>query len=137
MVNGVITAKLEHLERSLRRLRSLRPLSLEKLQSEWLVWSAVERELQVAVEVILDVCRRLASLKGQAPPSQGRDAVLLCGQLGILAEPQIYTPLVGFRNIVVRDYDEVRPEIMVEVVNHQLDVLERFRDEVLAYCLAN
>ena len=47
LINGVVTAKLQQLEQVLRELGSLGTLTVERLQSEWLVRRAVERDLQI------------------------------------------------------------------------------------------
>lgn len=133
MINGVITQKLAHLDRILAELRSLGHLSVERLNQDWLVRRAVERDLQVAVEIVLDVCHRLLSLLRQAPSGTSRQAVETCASLGVLSSAQPYVSLVGFRNLVVHQYEDVKPEILVDIVNARLTVLEQFRDEVLAY----
>ena len=56
MINGVVTSKIEHLENTVRQLESLQPVSQERL-ADWILRSAVERNLQVAVETMLDICR--------------------------------------------------------------------------------
>lgn len=45
MVNGVITNKLANLAEVLGELRSLGPISIERLESDWIVRRAVERDL--------------------------------------------------------------------------------------------
>lgn len=133
MINGVVTGKLDHLETILAELRSLAPLSVERVEREWMVRRAVERDLQVAVETVLDVCHRLVALSQSAPASSGRQALEKCQQLGAIASAQVYKPLVGFRNLVVHRYERVDTAVLVSIVNDHLADLERFRDEVLAY----
>ena len=133
LINGVVTAKLQQLDQVLRELRSLGELTLERLQSEWLVRRAVERDLQIAVEVLIDVCQRVISLQGSPPAATARGALESCEQLGMLKSSAKYRPLVGFRNILVHDYDDLRLEVVVDIVNGRLDALADFRDEVLLY----
>ncbi len=79
--------------------------------------------MQIAVEVIIDVCHRVIALQGAVPPATSRAA--------LLAEK--YRPLVGFRNLLVQEYEQIRLEIVVQIVNQGLGVLADFRDEVLSY----
>jgi uncharacterized protein YutE (UPF0331/DUF86 family) len=132
-INGVVTAKLSQLEQVLRELSSLGELTVERLQGDWLVRRAVERDLQIAVEVLIDVCHRLLSVSGGAPAATARAALEACEQLGVLRSADKYRPLVGFRNILVHDYEQLRSEIVAEIVNNRLGVLREFRDEVLTY----
>ena len=133
MVNGIITNKLAQLDRVLSELRSLEPLRLERLTGDWLVRRAVERDLQVAVEILLDVCHRLLTVLGQAPTATSRQAVERCAELGVFPSAQVYAPLVGFRNLIGHQYEDVKPEILVDIVNHKLGILEQFREEVLDF----
>ncbi|MBN9418721.1 hypothetical protein ABS71_20030 [bacterium SCN 62-11] len=132
-INGVVTAKLQQLDQVLRELRSLGELTVERLQAEWLVRRAVERDLQIAVEALIDVCQRVLSLKGSPPAATSRAALTACEQFGMLKSADKYRPLVGFRNILVHDYDDLRLDVVADIVNHRLDVLLDFRDEVLLY----
>lgn len=132
MINGVVSGKLTNLQQRLDELGSLSPLTLEKLQ-DWLVLRAVERDLQVAVEIVIDVCQRLISLAGRPPAASAREAVEGCVALGVLSEAEPYRQMVGFRNIVVHRYEFVNPDILLALVNHHLADFERFIEEVLAY----
>ena len=132
MINGVITGKLSNLRQRLDELRTLYPLSQERLQ-EWLVLRAVERDLQVAVEIVVDVCQRLMSLAGQPPAATSRAAVEGCVSLGVLSAAAPYRQMVGFRNLVVHRYEFVAPEVLLELVNCHLDDFEQFIAEVLDY----
>lgn len=96
LTNGVVTSKLRHLEEVLAELRSLGTLTLERLQAEWVIRRAVERDLQLAIEVLIDVYHRVLALKGATPPATSRAALLACEHLGMLASAEKYRPLVGF-----------------------------------------
>ncbi|MDW7711668.1 MAG: HepT-like ribonuclease domain-containing protein [Deferrisomatales bacterium] len=63
--NGVILQKLHSLDQVLAELRSLGPVSRETLESDWRTRRAVERDLQILVEVVVDVCQRLLSTAGR------------------------------------------------------------------------
>jgi len=133
MVNGVILQKLQALDQTLLELRSLGAVSVKQLETDWRTWRAIERNLQVSVEVVIDVCQRLLSLTGQSPATTGRDAVARCVQLGILSDDESYGKMVQFRNFIVHRYERVDVAILVDMVNRRLPDFDRFRDEVLAY----
>lgn len=132
MINGVITGKLTNLRQRVHELATLVPLTSERLQ-EWLVLRAVERDLQVAVEIVIDVCQRLISLAGLPPAASSRDAVEGCVALGALSSPEPYRQMVGFRNMVVHRYEFVEAEVLLKLVNHHLPDFDRFIQEVLDY----
>ena len=97
MINGVVLGKLRKLDVVLDELKSLGSLTEERLGAEWILRRAVERDLQLGVEILLDVCHRLLALLGQSPAATSREALEACVRLGILEELEPYGRMVGFR----------------------------------------
>jgi uncharacterized protein YutE (UPF0331/DUF86 family) len=75
MINGVILQKLQSLDETLLELRSLGQISTAQLNNDWRTRRAVERDLQVLGEIVIDICQRLISLAGQTPAITGVDAI--------------------------------------------------------------
>ncbi|XCN72555.1 MAG: DUF86 domain-containing protein [Candidatus Electrothrix aestuarii] len=137
MLNGVITRKLEALEETLHELESLGKVTLDTLQSDWLVRRAVERDLQILVEVVIDVCHRLISGAGTAPASSAIEAVRKCVRLGVLSSEEPFRQMVQFRNFIVHHYERVDPEILVGIMSKHLQEFRLFQKEVLRYVSKN
>ena len=131
--NGVVLRKLALLEEVLAELRSAGTPGPEALARDWKLRRAVERDLQILVEVVIDVCQRLLSLAGQPPAASGAEAVRRCVALGALSSEEPYRRMVQFRNFVVHRCDAVRPEVLAEILREHLDGFERFRREILAH----
>jgi len=131
--NGVVLQKLQQLDEALNELRSLGTVTADQLEADWRTRRAVERDLQVLVEIVIDVCQRLIALAGQTPASTGTDAVARCIQLGALSEYEPYRLMVQFRNFIVHRYDRVDTGVLAEMVNLHLGDFARFRAEVMAY----
>jgi uncharacterized protein YutE (UPF0331/DUF86 family) len=137
MINGVVAQKLQTLDQILTELRSLGAVDAAQLHDDWRTRRAVERDLQVLVEVVIDICQRLISIAGQAPAATSAGAIERCVQLGVLSDDEVYRQMVRFRNIIVHRYEQVDVDILVDIVNNRLSGFERFRDEILAYVNAN
>ncbi len=133
MINGVILKKLETLDEVLCELDSLGQVTVKQLQTYWVTRRAIERDLQIMVEIVIDVCQRIISLSGQSPPSSGAEAVTRCVALGALSSEEPYRRMVQFRNFIVHRYEQVDVEILVTLVNKRLDDFRRFRTEILKY----
>lgn len=133
MINGVIMQKLQVLDEVLSELRSLGDVTVEQLNNDWRTRRAVERDLQIAVETMIDICQRILSLSGQTPATTSGDAVARCVQLGALSGYEAYGKMVQFRNFIVHRYERVDVAILADLLNHQLDDFDRFREEILAY----
>ncbi len=133
MINGVILRKLNVLDERLAELRSLIPLTTTQLEEDWRTQRAVERNLQLLVEVVIDVCQRLISLAGQTPVTSGGEAVTGCVQLNILSSEQPYRKMVQLRNFIVHRYEQIDVSILVTMVNRHLGDFEQFKREVQTY----
>ncbi|MFQ5401764.1 MAG: DUF86 domain-containing protein [Anaerolineae bacterium] len=133
MINGVILEKLQTLDELLAELRSLGHVSAVQLNEEWRTRRAIERDLQVLVEIVIDVCQRLLSLQGQSPATTSGDAVERCIQMGALSGTEPYRQMVQLRNFIVHRYERIDVSILAGMVNRHLGDFERFRDEILAY----
>ena len=94
---------------------------------------AVERALQILVEIVIDVCQHIIAEAGHTPPSSGREAIASCAQMNVLSSTEPYQRMVQFRNFVVHLYERVDALFLVDIVSNRLTDFERFRDEVLAY----
>jgi uncharacterized protein YutE (UPF0331/DUF86 family) len=133
MVNGIIAQKLQALDQTLHELRSLGPINTDQLNDNWQTRRAIERNLQVLVEIVIDTCQRLIAVAGQSPAVTGGDAIARCVELGILSNEEDYRNMVRFRNFIVHRYEHVDPAILVDIVNRHLGDFEKFRDEVIHY----
>lgn len=133
MLNGIILQKLQSLDETISELRSLGPVSAGELLQDWRTRRAVERDLQVLVEVVIDICQRVIALSGQTPATTGGDAVERCIAMGVIANREPYRQMVRFRNFIVHRYERVDAEILAEMVNRRLEDFAQFRQEVLAY----
>ncbi|HIB66747.1 MAG TPA: DUF86 domain-containing protein [Phycisphaerales bacterium] len=131
-VNGGISGKLKNLDTVLSRLRSLGAVNEQQLE-DWVLHSAIERSLQVAVEIVIDICHRLNSLSGRSPAASARDAVEGCVKLGVLSSTDTLSHMIGFRNLVVHRYEHVETQILIDIVNNHLDDFDDFRAKVLDY----
>lgn len=133
MINGVILQKLQTLDEVLLELSSLGQVTVDQLHNDWRTRRAIERDLQVLIEIMIDVCQRLIALAGQTPAVTARDAVERCVQLGALSQYDAYHRMVQFRNFIVHHYARIDTAILVDIVNHRLSDAVRFRNEILAY----
>ena len=133
MLNGVILSKLQTMDEILNELRSLKDVKASQLEEDWLIRRAIERDLQVLSEIVIDVCQRLIALADQSPATTGVQAVQRCVKMGALASMEPYRKMIQFRSFIVHRYEQVDLAILVDIVNNRLDNFELFRKEVMDY----
>lgn len=137
MLNGIIAQKLQTLDRVLVELRSLGVVSTKELKSNWQQQRAIERNLQVLVEIVIDVCQRLLAYANQSPATTSADAIDRCIEMGALTPDENYQRMVRLRNFLVHRYEYVDPDVLANMVNKHLGDFEKFRDEILTYVQNN
>lgn len=133
MVNGIIIKKLNVFDTVLEELRSLGKVNAETFKRNWQTQRAVERELQVLVEIVVDVCQRLISIRGESPAASGADAIQRCVALGALSDRAAYKKMVQFRTFIVHRYEAIDVNVLVTMINRNLADFELFREDILAY----
>lgn len=133
MKNGILLQKLSVIEQSVAQLRSLTPLSVSELETDWRSRRAIERLLQICVEAVIDICQRILTLEQQSPAGSGGEAVRRCVEIGVLGSEEPYRQMVQFRDFIVHRYEQVEVEILVGILKRQLKDFDRFREEILRY----
>lgn len=133
MINGVMYNKLQTLDEILVELRSLGHVTVEQLEQDWRTRKAIERNLQILTEIVIDVCQRIIALAGQTPATTGVEAVQRCVDLKALSSVEPYRRMVQFRNFIVHRYDHIDTSILIDIVNNRLTDFETFRQEIREY----
>jgi len=104
-----IARKLVVMKRCTDFLRANQHVSLEELEKNYALRSAVERNFQVAIEAALDTAEVIISEEGFEKPEDYREAILTLGRKGVLP-PEFakrFAPAAGFRNVLVHGYAKI------------------------------
>jgi len=130
-----ISEKLKYLEISLNYLKSRRDITLEDLQSNYELRSAIERNFQIAIEAAIDVSEMIISEEGAEMPETYREAFLRLGEIGVI--PKDFSTrlaqMAGFRNILVHQYSELDLNRLLNFLKTKLDDLEQFSGYIKEY----
>ncbi len=132
MINGVILQKLQALDQTLTELRSLGQVEAAQLSQDWRTRRAIERDLQLLAEIVIDICQCLLSLTGHPPAATGADAIRQCVQLGVLSSYDTYHEIPVLWKLTLH-YELDNIFMLAEIVNRRLINFDRFRTEVLTY----
>lgn len=121
-----LRSKLQHVREAVRRLEDIRSRGREAFINEWLLQAAAERSLQVAVEAVLDIANHIVAQEGWGLPGSYREALEILLREGVLPQEkaQDFLQMVSFRNRIVHLYDQVDPETVFTIIEHNLGDLE-------------
>lgn len=133
MPDSPTTRKLRAFERALTELRSVGRITPAGLAADWRLQRAVERDVLILVDVVVELTQRVAGGAGKARLPSAGDAISRCVRLGALSAEVNYVTLVRLASFPAYRYEAIEAEMLVEIVNEQLDDFRRFHDEIADY----
>ncbi|MDK2463176.1 MAG: DUF86 domain-containing protein [Candidatus Korarchaeota archaeon] len=115
------------------RLRKLGGMRSE-LEAEPLLVDSAERNLQVAIEALLDIGSHIIAAKGWSLPSTYAEIGEILGRHGVLKGDLAarLSALAGLRNVLVHLYSEVDRERILMFLD-RVDELEELASRMLEY----
>ena len=121
---AAITEQLAELEQDLNQLRaSSDAKTLTKFE-----YLALERTLQLLVEVAIGISKRVLKSQGLAVPTEARKSLERLKQEGLDSSNIDWRGAIGMRNALVHDYLDIDEEIVLEVLTSGK------YEAVLAFC---
>ena len=130
-----IAEKLPRLGEYVGYLRDCRIHSVEELKRDPILRGAVERYLQLSAESVIDVAEMLIAELELRKAEEYKEAIEILGEAGILPAEfaNRFSPIAGFRNILVHEYAPIDIELVHKHLTTDLDDLDRFSQHVAAF----
>jgi uncharacterized protein YutE (UPF0331/DUF86 family) len=106
----------------------------EVIANQWLI-KGLKYSLQTSVESMIDIAYHISAKHLQKAPADGRDAIAILTQSGILAddERELYSAMIGFRNRVVHGYQTISNERVYEISSTDLEVFAVFIRQIRSF----
>ena len=130
----LVLRKLDSLALYVRQLAEFRGVGREEYARDWKTQRIVERTLQMAVEICVDIADHVISDENLRAPVSVADAFTVLRESEIISEPLhgALVKMAKFRNVVVHQYDEVDADIVIAILTKHLGTFDTFRAEILA-----
>lgn len=114
----VIENKISYIKKRLGIAKEYQRYSLLDLERDSLVKNAVERELYVIAQAVIDLAEAIVGFKNLRKPTTMREAIEILGEEKILPKEFVeeFINIVGFRNALAHDYEDLRLEVVHEVL---------------------
>ena len=118
----VIANKISYIQKHLTLARKYQQYSLAHFLEDVTIKSAVERELYIIAQAVIDLAEAVVAFKKFRKPTTMREALQILGEEKILPQKFLvdFIKIVGFRNALAHDYEDLRFEVVYEVLQKKL-----------------
>jgi len=133
-MNDIILNKKVSIERCVLQIQTYYALDHGlPFEDDYLKQDAVGMNLQRACELSLDIANHLIKTKKLGLPQDSRDSFMLLRRADLITDPQMKAlhAMVGFRNVLVHNYQRLNLDIMVDVIENHLQELLDFANTAL------
>jgi uncharacterized protein YutE (UPF0331/DUF86 family) len=134
MSRDIILNKKASMERCIAQARAYygRP-SQEAFEKDFIRQDAIAINLQRAMELAIDIANHLIKEKKLGLPRESRESFALLERAGVISQDlsRKLQGMVGFRNILVHEYQKLELAIMIDVIENRLGDLADFSTLVL------
>ncbi len=124
----VIENRISAVKKYLKILERYKKYSAKKIEEDLDIRGAVERYLYLAIQATIDLAEAVISYKNLRKPSSMSETFHILNEEDIIF-PDLKTKMskmVGFRNIIAHDYEEINYEIVFEILQKGLSDIEEF-----------
>lgn len=131
----VVKNKLINLEEYISDLSKYKSLTIDEYNEDKILQRYLERTLHLAVESILDIGSHIISDERMGSPNNNSDIIKILAERKVIkSNKDKYIKMAQFRNIIVHDYAQIDPEVILGIINNNLEELKAvfrwFRDYV-------
>ena len=133
-MNDIVLNKKESIERCIKQIRTYYQLPAKELfEEDYLRQDAIGLNLQRACEQCIDLANHTVRVRKLGLPKESRDSFRLLAANQIIPRDlaACLEGMVGFRNVLVHQYQRMDIKLMVDVIENRLDDLLLFTDLII------
>jgi uncharacterized protein YutE (UPF0331/DUF86 family) len=135
-MNDIILNKKDSVERCIKQIRLYygKPSDVD-FEEDYLKQDAIAVNLQRAAEQIIDLANHVIKRKKLGLPKESKESFEILAGAGIIPRELAdkLKGMVGFRNILVHQYEDLDINIMIDVIEHHLGDLVDFTNYVVEH----
>ena len=136
---NMILRKMADLKTYINQVKEYASISLDDYQSDWKVQRIVERTLQMAIEVCVDMVNHIIADRNFRIPNTYSEGFRILKENNIISEVlcENLVNMCKFRNVLVHEYDKVDPAVVIPILRNRLKDFDLFQAEILGYFKKN
>jgi uncharacterized protein YutE (UPF0331/DUF86 family) len=125
---SVAENKISSVKKYLSMLESYRNYSVEEIKGDPTLRGAIERYLYLACQAVIDLAEVIISVSQFRKPTTMSESFVILEEENIIdAELKAkMAKLVGFRNVLAHEYEELNYEILYDVLRNRLQDITEF-----------
>jgi uncharacterized protein YutE (UPF0331/DUF86 family) len=135
-MNDIVLNKKESIERCIKQVRRYYVMPSETpFEEDLMKQDAIAVNLQRAAEQVIDLANHVIKKRKLGLPKESRESFEILAGAHVIPRDLAdkLKGMVGFRNILVHQYENLDVKIMIDVIEHHLDDLVVFTNHVLEY----
>ncbi|WP_298269799.1 DUF86 domain-containing protein [Geobacter sp.] len=128
-MNDIVLNKKESIERCIKQIRTYYALpGAAPFAEDYLKQDAIALNLQRACELCIDLANHTIKLRKLGLPKESKESFRLLAAGGIIPRDLAVRleGMVGFRNVLVHEYQKLDITLMIDVIENRLDDLVEF-----------
>jgi len=124
----VIENKISAIQKYLKILDRYKKYSQKEIEEDITIRGALERYLYLAVQATIDLADAVIAYRGFRKPTTFRESFAILNEEEIipLDLTEIMVDMVGFRNAVTHDYENLDYDTVYDVLKNRLQDIEKF-----------
>lgn len=133
-MSDIALNKKESIERCVRQIRTYYRMPVERpFQEDFLRQDAIAINIQRACEQCIDLANHVIRVRKLGLPKESRDSFRMLAGSGIIPGDLAdrLCRMIGFRNILVHEYQQLDIQLMVDIIENRLEDLLDFTNHVL------
>jgi uncharacterized protein YutE (UPF0331/DUF86 family) len=133
-MNDIVLSKKESVERCIKQVRTYYRLPSEvPFEEDYMRQDAVALNHQRACEQCLDLANYIIKMRKLGLPKESRETFRLLAANRLIPTDlaKRLEGMVGFRNVLVHEYQRVDVQLMIDVIENRLEDLLLFTDIIL------
>ena len=134
-MNDVIINKVESIQRCVKRAREEYAAAKDAFAEDYTRQDAAILNLMRACEQSIDLANYLVKKEKLGVPADSSQSFDLLEKEGLIPGDLSISlkKMIGFRNIVIHEYQSVSIDIVITIITRDLDEIIRFTEIVLPY----
>lgn len=132
---GIIDARIKKIRTAAAKLARYKNMSLDDFVGNSDNTDLAERNLEVAIEAMLDIGNHIIASLDYEKPNDYYDIFVILGKNKVISNEfaQKIAPLAGLRNRIIHDYTNIDHKLILKNIKERLSDFEKYSKEILLF----